>query len=191
MKTLTFSKIADAWLGLITILFANCSKQNHDAASGYWTISDNKNKFSYNINYTSRQDSLGYSVLKGSDKLPSVSGATVNSIYIWFAPPLPVTNGLYEMVDFQSTSKPLTASQIGISGFLPADPYKICSMNNAANFNATGIASMDSWPWPLSGNASLTVSNGKIRVAIPQTTTQYSDGCGLDSPYLNLIFQEK
>src|ERR1700750_2841795 len=111
-----FSKIYGLYLGLTTVLFTNCSKQNSNPASGYWSLSaETFVATRYNINYTSRLDSLGFSVLKGNDSLPSSLHPTVNSIYLWFAKDFPVKNGLYEMVNFYYTHFVLNASHMGCS----------------------------------------------------------------------------
>src|ERR1700750_166058 len=125
---LNFSKIFGLYLGLIIVLFTNCSKQNSIAASGYWSLSaETFVATRYNINYTSRLDSLGFSVLKGNDSLPSSLHPTVNSIYLWFAKDFPVKNGLYEMVNVHYPPFALTDSQMGISGILAFGPFGGCS----------------------------------------------------------------
>ena len=180
------------YTGLTIVLFTNCSKQNSNTASGYWTISaETFIKTWYNINYTSRLDSLGFFVLKGSDSLPSPLHPSVNSIYLWFAKDFPVKNGLYEMVNVHNPPFALTDSQMGISGILPNGPFGDCSNDNNALFDATGVASRMTWPFTLSGKAELSVVNGKIKVIIPRTIVVYWKTCFLDSPYLNLTYQEK
>ena len=187
---LRFSKIAGLYTVMAMILFINCSKQNTKTASGYWVIG-NQNSHRYNINYTSRQDSLGHSVLKGSENLPSSSHPMVNIIYIWFSKSFPVQDGSYEMVNLHYPPFALSDNQIGISGIF-ADGMPIpCSTYDSAFFDATGVSSMFTWPWTLSDKAAVTVDKGKIQITIPQTIARYYNGCGLDSPYLNLVYQEK
>ena len=182
--------MAGLFTGLAMILFTNCSKQNNQTASGYWAIG-NESAHKYNINYTSRQDSLGHSVLKGSEILPSPAHPTINMIYIWFSKSFPVQNGSYEMVNFHDPPFALSDNQIGISGIF-ADGMPIpCSTYDSAFFDATGVSSILTSPWTLSGEAEVTVNNGKIRVTIPQTIAVFVNGCGLDSPYLHLVYQEK
>ncbi|HEV7424076.1 MAG TPA: hypothetical protein VGO21_02700 [Candidatus Paceibacterota bacterium] len=159
-------------------------------ASGYWVIG-NQNPHRYNINYTSRQDSLGHSILKGSENLPSPSHPKVNMIYIWFSKSFPIQNGSYEMVNLHYPPFALSDNQVGISGIFANDMPIPCSTYDSAFFDATGVSSILTWPWTLSGEADLTVVNGKIRVTIPQTIAVYVNGCGLDSPYLNFVYQEK
>lgn len=187
---LKYSRMAGIYVGMAMILFANCSKQNNNTASGYWII-DNPNNLRYDINYTSRQDSLGFSVLKGNDNLASSVHPNVNTIYLWFSKTFPVKNGSYEMVNVHNLPYAMTDSQMGISGLFTSGQPIPCSSSDGALFDATGIASMDSWPWPHSGKAEVTVNNGKIKVNIPQTIAVYIDACGLDSPFLNLVYQEK
>lgn len=189
---LKFSKMFGFYSGLTIVLFTNCSKQNSNAASGYWTISaETFLGTRYNINYTSRLDSLGFFVLKGNDSLPSSLHPTVNSIYLWFSKDFPVKNGSYEMVNVHYPPFALTDSQMGISGILPNGPFGGCSNGNDAQFDATGVASRATWPFTPSGKAVLTVINGKIKVIIPRTIAVYWKDCFLDSPYLDLTYQEK
>lgn len=190
LNFLKCGKMAGIYIGLTMILFTNCSKQNNHTDSGYWIIGD-QNSHKYSINYTSRQDSLGHSVLKGSEKLPSASHPTVNMIYLWFSKSFPVKNGSYEMVNLHYPPFALSDSQIGISGIFADGLPTPCSTYDSAFFDATGVSSRLTWPFTLSGEAVLTVVNGKIRVVIPQTIARYFDGCGIDSPYLNLVYQEK
>ena len=183
------SKMVGIFIGLTIILFTNCSKQNNKTASGYWSVSNPPHK--YYINYTSRQDSLGHSVLKGSENLPSSSHPMVNMIYIWFSKSFPAQNGSYEMVNLHYPPFALSDNQIGISGIFAGGMPIPCSTYDSAFWDATGVSSMFTWPWTLSDKAELTVDNGKIRVEIPQTIARYYNGCGLDSPYLNLVYQEQ
>jgi hypothetical protein len=192
LKFLKPSKRFGIYTGLTILLFINCSKQNNNTATGYWSVSaETFVATRYNINYTSRLDSLGFSVLKGSDSLPSSLHPTVNSIYLWFNKDYPVRNGSYEMVNVHYPPYALSDSQMGISGILPYGPFGGCSNDNIAQFDATGIASRATWPFTPSSKAELTVVNGKIKVIIPRTIAVYVKACFLDSPYLDLTFQEK
>jgi hypothetical protein len=182
-------KMAGIYVGLIIILFTNCLKQNNNTASGYWTIGDTSHK--YNINYTSRQDSLGHSVLKGSENLPSSAHPRINLIYLWFSKSFPVKNGSYKMVNLHYPPFALSDNQIGISGIFTDGMPIPCAIYDSAFFDATGVSSILTWPWTLSGKAELTVINGKIRVVTPQTMARYYNGCVIDSPNLHLVYQEK
>jgi hypothetical protein len=191
IRLLRFSKMAALFTGMAMIVFTNCSKQNTqtETSSGYWSVGDSSHK--YNINYTSRQDSLGHSVLKGSEYLPSSSHPMVNMIYIWFSKSFPVENGSYEMVNLHYPPFALSDNQIGISGiFTEAMPIP-CSTYDTAFFDATGVSSILTSPWTLSDKADLTVVNGKISVVIPRTIARYYNGCVIDSPNLHLVYQEK
>ena len=163
-------------IGAVILLFllSACSKSNNSSASqGYWVINGDR----YAINYTARINSNGYSVLSGKETQDSAS--QVNSIYIWFKA-FPSQNGSYQMIPFDSTAAPLSAGQIWITGLVVnAPPINLCSANYW--FDASGFASMNTWPWPLSDSAQVTVSNGKIKVVIPQTIAGYANSCGIDS----------
>lgn len=94
------------------------------------------------------------------------------------------------MIPFDSTAAPLSAGQIWITGLVVnAPPINSCSANYW--FDASGFASMNTWPWPLSDSAQVTVSNGKIKVVIPQTIAGYANSCGIDSVALTGIFRER
>ncbi len=186
-----FSKMVCLYSGLTIVLFTNCSKQNSNTDSGYWTIGGPQKTDRYNINYTSRLDSFGYSVLKGNDNPPSSTNPTSNSIFIWFPKGFPVKNGSYAMVNLHYPPYTLSDSQIGISGRLTSNSFYHCADNDTSVFDATNVADRSTWPFTLSGNAEVTVTNGKIGVKIPQTIAVELRTCGLDSPFLNLQYQEK
>lgn len=171
---------------LFIILLSSCSKQNNKSPQGYWTIANSR----YNINYTSRLDSFGYSVLTGSDVNSSSSQQAVNRIYIWFLPQFPTKSGSYEMVNIQYTQTPLLSTQIGISGTLSKDYANRCT--GIPIFAATGVENVLVWPsWTPAAKAEVTITNGKIRVDIPKTTTVYIIPCGIDSSFLAGVFLEK
>jgi hypothetical protein len=190
-KILTFSKMVSLCTAMTIILFTNCSKQNNNNASGYWTLGGTREVSRYNINFTSRLDSLGYSVLKGNDNPASSTHPKANSIFIWFSKSFPARNGSYEMVNLGYPPFALSDSQIAITGLLTDGSLFRCDVSDTSIMDVTSVASMATWPFTPSGKAKVTVTNGKISVQIPQTIAVYYNACGLDSPYLNLLYQEK
>jgi hypothetical protein len=179
MKTLLFLISAYS-----LTLFFSCSKpNNNNTPQGYWILGGLR----HNINYTTRKDSNGLALLAGKETAESPSQPTVNSINIWFTS-FPVKDGSYKMIPFDSITTTLADYQIGISGIIVNDPN---TCPGIGLFDATGINSMVSWPWSKSANAEVNVSNRKIRVVIPLTTTFYVNPCGLDSFLLTGIYQER
>jgi hypothetical protein len=178
-----FSNSAIPMVAMAIVFCTGCSKTKD--THGFWTIGDHR----YSINYTSRADSAGYAVLIGKEGIGSSVPSNPNSIFLWFTQ-FPTKNSSYTIVAFDSTHLSLSDSQIGISGTVTTiNPQAACSEPD--HYSATGIASVDTWPWQVSANAQVDVVNGKINVMIPMSTTVYDIPCsGVDSLFVHGQYQE-
>lgn len=170
---------------VLLILLSACSKPGaNNTPTGYWLIDSGR----FNANYTSRVDSVGYSILYGEGSIPSATQPNVNYIYIWFKT-FPVKNGSYQIVPLDTWALPLTENQLFISGITFDRPHDSCI--GPWYWDASGFSSIYTWPWTPSDSAQVTVANGKITVNIPETITRFAGPCVEDSIPLTGIIRER
>jgi hypothetical protein len=168
----------------ILFVFLGCHKTDNQSGTGYWYI----NQAYHSVGFTSRRDSAGAFMLTAAGA-PSLPGDSTNKITLWLGS-LPEDSASFAIFDFDIFGVPTGLpgkNQLGVSGF--RSDYKSCS--GWGNFHASMYSSMSSWPWTLADSATLTVSNGKIKVVIPQLIADLWDRCGNDSPSLRALIQEK
>jgi hypothetical protein len=168
------------------LVLSGCHKRDSGSSGGYWYIYQAYNP----VGYTTRSDTAGVLILTASGT-PIPPNDTVNEIRIWLGS-LPATSANFAIhpLSYYGTPAGLPGpNQLSVSGVQADSAVQSCS--GWGVFAASGFSSINPWPGNPADSATVTVTNGKIKVVIPQMMADYVDRCGNDSPYIRAVIQEQ